>query len=150
MHTLSIPATVESLDSLTDFVADVAAEGGLPSEARNRLRLAAEEVFTNIVLHGYRGAPEGADEAAVTVEGGPQAESGAWVRFRDRAIPFDPTLVPDPVDLSYPIAERSAGGLGVYLIRLTTDEFTYQRINGQNVVTITLSRDPADIPSSRT
>lgn len=149
MHTLTIPATVESLDSLTGFVAVVASEGGLPSEARHRLRLAAEEVFTNIVLHGYRGAPEGMDDTAVTVEGGPR-RTGAWVRFRDRAIPFDPTLVPDPVDLSCPIGERSAGGLGVYLIRLTTDEFTYQRVDGQNVVTITLSRDPADATSSGT
>jgi serine/threonine-protein kinase RsbW len=143
MRVIKLPGVVDSLDPLSHFVSDVAADGGLPSEARNRLRLAAEEVFTNIVLHGYQGWDDARDEGAVTVEGGPR-QAGAWLRFRDQAAPFDPTQVPEPSDLAQPLAERSIGGLGVYLVRLTMDEFRYQRVDGQNVLTIALARGGAD------
>ena len=144
MRVITLPGVVDSLDQLTRFVTEVASDARMASEARNRLRLAAEEIFTNIVLHGYADAPREpdprpcADDQVVTVES--EVRDGrVRLRFKDHAAAFDPTTIPDPADLAQPLSERGIGGLGVYLVRLTMDEFSYQRLDGENVLTIALA-----------
>ena len=55
--------------------------------------------------------------------------------LKDTGKPFDPTAMPK-VDVDEYVATRSIGGLGIHLIRHYMDEVAYQRINGQNVLTM--------------
>lgn len=44
---------------------------------------------------------------------------------------FDPTVVAD-ADLTLSIEERPIGGFGIFLIRRIMNEFSYQRLDGEN------------------
>jgi anti-sigma regulatory factor (Ser/Thr protein kinase) len=48
---------------------------------------------------------------------------------------FDPTAAPE-VDTSLSAEERPIGGLGIFLVRKTMDDMTYEYVDGRNVLHI--------------
>ncbi|MBO4733697.1 MAG: ATP-binding protein, partial [Clostridia bacterium] len=58
------------------------------------------------------------------------------VTFIDSGVPFDPTAKDDP-DVTLSAEERKIGGLGIYMVKKSMDDFTYEYKDGKNVVTIT-------------
>jgi anti-sigma regulatory factor (Ser/Thr protein kinase) len=137
MHRISLPATMESVATVSRQVADLGAQAGLPPERRYKLRLAVEEIATNIVTHGYAEAPDPPTDPEFQLEWG-FGPDRVWVRLEDSARPFDPTRAPDPADLDAPLSERRIGGLGIHLVRASLDEFSYERTAGRNRVTLGL------------
>ncbi|MGF1662757.1 MAG: ATP-binding protein [Kineosporiaceae bacterium] len=115
-------------------VLDRARHHGLPAEAAARLRLAVEELATNIAVHGYRGHP--AEVRPLTVSDGRCDDGTVWVRLADLAPPFDPTAAPPPADLDAPLEQRWEGGLGIFLASQSLDVFRYERSRDANVVTL--------------
>ncbi|WP_328806529.1 ATP-binding protein [Streptacidiphilus fuscans] len=132
MSTLSIAASLDSLDQVAEFVVRLAERAGLPDDACYRLRLAADELATNIVMHGYRGA-EGRMAVAGEIGGG-----RVQVRFEDDAPAFNPRDGMRTPDLKAPLAERGIGGLGVFLALTAVDSFGYERVSGRNVSTLVM------------
>ena len=53
----------------------------------------------------------------------------------DKGLSFDPTNAPD-ADITIPIEERAIGGLGIFLIRSIMNEVSYQRLDGENRLTM--------------
>ena len=53
----------------------------------------------------------------------------------DSGRPFDPTTFND-VDTEQSIEKREIGGLGIYLMRLYMDSISYERRDGQNILTM--------------
>lgn len=92
-----------------------AACAGLEADARGDLRLATEEVFLNIVSHGYRTGP-----GPVEIRVG-RAPDRITVVIADQAPEFDPASVAAP-DLDADCARRRIGGLGWHLVRQLMDE----------------------------
>ncbi|MER6472927.1 ATP-binding protein [Streptomyces collinus] len=131
---LRIPADLESLDLVARFVLELGRSGRLSVSETYRLRLAADELATNIVMHGYRGAP-----GAICVDGGFAADR-VWVRFTDDAPAFDPRGGMKAPDLEVPLARRAVGGLGVFLALTAVDRFDYELVAGRNVSTLTIRR----------
>jgi serine/threonine-protein kinase RsbW len=94
------------------------------------LSLAADEVCTNIVRHGY--AARGAGPITLAVG----ADAGALrLTIVDAAPAFDPAAAPPP-DVAAPWEERPEGGLGWFLVRRVVDEVRYERRGAANVVTL--------------
>ncbi len=60
-------------------------------------------------------------------------------RISDSGTPFDPTLAGN-ADIHADIEERSIGGLGIFLIKNLSDNVSYNRIDGRNVLTIKVSQ----------
>ena len=56
------------------------------------------------------------------------------VTVSDDGVAFNPLAVPPP-DTTLPLEERELGGLGIHLVRNLTDEATYGRLGGRNVIT---------------
>lgn len=141
---LSLPATVDALGEVARFVGELGAAAGLPADRAYKLRLAAEEIATNIVTHGYAepgAGSNGAGPPRFVVEGA--ADGGrVWIRLVDTAPRFDPTATGDPVDLDRPLAERQVGGLGIYLVRSVLDDFRYEHADGENRTTLVIERAP--------
>ncbi|GAA3794838.1 ATP-binding protein [Streptomyces phyllanthi] len=131
---LRVPAALGSLDEVARFVLDLGGRAGLHPSGLYRLRLAADELATNIVVHGYRGAP-----GVIAVDGGIDADR-VWVRFQDDAPAFDPRQGMRPPALDQPLAEREIGGLGVYLAYTAVDAFAYELVSGRNVSTLVMLR----------
>jgi serine/threonine-protein kinase RsbW len=121
---------LESLVPLLDFVDRATARAGLASEAAFAVRLAVEEVCTNVIVHGYGGGSS--DPLAVAVSCRP----GAFiVTIEDRAPPFDPADAPAP-DLTAGWKERPIGGVGWHLVRELMDEVRYGAVTTGNRVTL--------------
>lgn len=88
--------------------------------------LVLEEVFSNVVLHGYQDSAD--HEILVRMA----VEDDTFVLFvEDDGVAFNPLEVP-PADTSVPLEERPVGGLGMHLVRSLMTEVTYARHDGRN------------------
>ena len=109
MPQLTVPAVLESLAAVSEFVQQAAAAAGLDQRTTYRLRLAVVELVTNSITHGYC-------EAGLCGTVDLRAELDdrqLTVTIEDTAIPYDPTQTPAPDDLGLPVEQRKIGGLGV-------------------------------------
>jgi anti-sigma regulatory factor (Ser/Thr protein kinase) len=116
------------------FIEDSLA-GYAPESVVKKLRLVTDEIFSNIVNHGFIGTSadlnsEERVEVRVDVEDG-----YAEVEFLDDGVPFDPLLAAAP-DTSLGLSERNVGGLGIFLVRQLMDDVVYSRKNGRNSLTV--------------
>ncbi len=129
-RSLRIPrAELTDLAGIRGFLDAAATDLGADGLAIRDLVIAANEAVANIIRHGYRGSPGPID---VIVERQPDA---IVVRLRDEAPTFDPTTVPAP-DLTVPLEERRAGGLGVYLTRTCVDDVTHLPVGGNELTLV--------------
>jgi serine/threonine-protein kinase RsbW len=125
------PGTLDSLESVRDYVASVARVAGLDERAAYRLCLAVDEIATNVVTHGYEEAGvRGELKIAATAD----AEA-LIVRLEDSGQPFDSTryMPPAAEDLTAPLESRRIGGLGILLARKNVDELQYAAGSHGNV-----------------
>lgn len=98
----------------------------IPDGTVHDLRLALDEVVSNVIRHGY--GPGGSGEIQVIAE---FAADRVRIEVRDAAKPFNPLSFPEP-DLTIPIERRPRGGLGIFLVRKLMDRVDYFRENGCN------------------
>jgi len=121
---------LHELKRLAEMVAAFCKANALDNEIEFDLNLAMEELFTNAVQHG--GCAGMKDAVRVRLE---RIGSAVEAEFADRGRAFDPAAAPVP-DLSAPLAERPAGGLGLHLVRQLMRNFTYARAGDWNRVTM--------------
>jgi anti-sigma regulatory factor (Ser/Thr protein kinase) len=122
---------LENLRPLLEFVDRACARAGLAPDDAFAVRLAVEEVCTNIITHGYRG---GAEEPVILTAG--RDADRFVVTAEDRAPPFDPAWAPPP-DLSADWRSRPIGGVGWHLVRELMDEVHHAPVpGGGNLVTL--------------
>ncbi len=102
-----------NLDALTPLRSTISAFIGnqLSDIEKNRVILAVDEAVSNIIIHGYKGSPEGEIELIMQ-------ETPEQFKFIlcDAAEPYNPLTVPDP-DLDAYHEEGRDGGLGVNIYR---------------------------------
>ena len=55
--------------------------------------------------------------------------------FIDNGVPYDPLAKEDP-DTTLSAEERSIGGLGIFMVKKTMDDITYEYKDGQNILKI--------------
>jgi serine/threonine-protein kinase RsbW len=131
MHPLTVPGTLDALQAIANYVITVATEIGLDKKSTYRLRLAVDEVATNIILHGYQ---------ASGVQGNLQInaafdESKLEIVIEDTTPLYDPYQTEAQIsaqDPSRPLEDRSLGGLGLYLAIHGVDQFSYERLGNRN------------------
>ena len=118
-----------SLESIDEFVRSYASGHALDAETVFAVNFVIEELFTNMVKY----QPSGANDVSIELTGDPQTLK---IRMIDFGVEyFDPTAAP-VVDTAKPITERRPGGLGVHLVRQYVDEFTYQYIGKDSIITL--------------
>ena len=131
---VSIPADLDRLAELRAAVREIAEVWDAPPDCTGDLVQAIDEAATNIIRYGYRGEP-GEIEMTADLDG-----DDIVITLADRAPDFDPVMVPPP-DLSVPPLQRKPGGMGVHLMRLSTDSMEHRaRPGGGNILTLTRSR----------
>jgi anti-sigma regulatory factor (Ser/Thr protein kinase) len=104
----------------------------LPPRTGYTLALIVEELVTNIVKYGYAGADAGPLKFTVHIDQGRVV--GTLI---DAGAPFDPTAMKTP-DVAAEMEARHIGGLGVHLVRTMSEDFSYRRDGGHNVVSFRL------------
>jgi len=113
------PGTLENLPRFLGFIESVCASIDADDDTKYALRLAVEEVCTNLIVHGYRNRPAGPIEVVAHDE----ADRVTLV-IHDRSPPFDPKNAPAP-DLISDAEHRRIGGLGWHLVKKMVDEIRY-------------------------
>ena len=102
-----------------------------PTKVIRQISVAIDELMSNIIKYGY---PEHKGPISVSMYE-LTGTNMLKVQFTDRAIPFDPTAMPDP-DITASADERQIGGLGIMMVRKIMDGFDYVYEDGKNVVTL--------------
>jgi len=143
MEPQTFPGTLESLAGIADYVRQAASHSGLDKRATYRLRLAVDEIATNIVAHGYAEAGlSGTIQIAAENLG-----DRLRVTLEDTAIPYNPLVQAAPDNLDTPIADRPIGGLGVFLAIQGCDRFAYEHQDGRNRNILEMNLPPKPEPT---
>ena len=96
-----------------------------------QIDIAIDELFGNIAHYAYN--PEiGQATVRVEVIEDPLAVT---ITFIDNGVPYDPLAKEDP-DTTLSIEDREIGGLGIYMVKKSMDDITYEYKNGQNFLKI--------------
>ena len=131
MKEMTLPAVVENIAQVTDFVNAQLEEIGCPMKAQVQIDIAIDELFGNIAQYAYN--PE-TGPATVRVEDS-DAPISVTITFMDHGVPYDPLQKEDP-DITLSAEERGSGGLGIFMVKKTMDEITYEYKDGQNILRI--------------
>lgn len=137
-----IPADLSRVAELRSLVRSAvdAIDLETDDECQADLVQAVDEAATNTIVHGDRGTSGWVDVAVERVA------DRLVITVQDDAPTFDPTVVPEP-DLSVPPDARRPGGMGIHLIRESTDALHHSpRSGGGNILTMTrrLDRRPKE------
>lgn len=95
MKEMTIPATVENIEKVTDFVNGQLEEIDCPIKAQMQIDIAIDELFGNIAHYAYN--PE-TGPATVRVEV-TEAPISVIVTFIDHGVPYDPLKKTTPISL---------------------------------------------------
>lgn len=136
MDRLTMPGTLDSLEAISNYAMRAAAAANLDQKATYRLRLAIDEVATNIVVHGYEEAGlQGSIDIWAEID-----DTDLRIVLEDVAMPFDPRQASPPKDIDSPLEERQIGGLGIFLALRSVDELIFERIGDHNRNTFVMHR----------
>lgn len=131
MKELTINAAVENIPQVTAFVDRQLEELGCPVKAQMQIDIAIDELFGNIAHYAYH---PGEGPATVRVEVC-QKPLSVSITFIDQGMPYDPLAKADP-DVTLAAQEREVGGLGIYMVKKSMDEITYEYKDGRNILKI--------------
>jgi serine/threonine-protein kinase RsbW len=119
---LTLPNDIGKLPQLLEFATSFAGRSQLPSNETNRLLVVLDELFSNIVRHGYDGY-----EADGKIRIGLSFVRGCLrIVVTDDGQAFDPLTAAAP-DLDLPTTQRPTGGLGIHFVKNLMDDAQYSR-----------------------
>jgi len=118
---LECEARRDRLGDVLAFVDRACARAALGPDAAFDVRLATEEVVTNVIEHGYGGA---ATSGPITVRFRHDPRQ-VVVTIEDLAPPFDPATI-RPADPAAPLEARRIGGLGWHFVNRVMDEVRHE------------------------
>ena len=128
---ISLVNDVQEVPALAIFIGSICEDMRFNELTTAGVNLAIEEAVVNVMNYAY---PKGkranillevfADDETVTFE------------LSDDGEPFDPTACKE-VDVNNIVERQAIGGLGIHLMRHYMDTISYERKNGQNVLTMT-------------
>jgi anti-sigma regulatory factor (Ser/Thr protein kinase) len=131
MREMDIAATLENLDAVMAFVDQQLEEAGCSMKTQMQIDLAVEEVYVNIAHYAYY--PEiGGVTIRVQIEEEPLE---IILTFIDKGKPYDPLAKEDP-DVTLAVEDRQIGGLGIFMVKKSMDNISYEYNEGRNILTL--------------
>ena len=131
MKELIVEAKRENLLEVQSFIDEQLEEVGCPMTTQIAIDVAVEELFVNIASYAY-GQGEGIAVVQVTVHEDPLSVE---ITFIDNGKQYDPLAKADP-DVTLSAKERKKGGLGIFMVKNTMDNVSYEYKDGKNILTI--------------
>ncbi len=130
MKEIKVKADKEAIDEVYSFIEEelLSVEGCSRRDAL-KLHMVIDELFTNVANYAYENS-----EGEVTV-GFDEENSLVSISFIDSGTPYNPLDQESP-DVTLSAKERKIGGLGVFMVKNTVDDISYERKDGKNIVTV--------------
>ena len=125
---LVLKNAISEIRVLSNSVKEFCKENSLSGEATHDIHLALEEIFSNIVFHGFHDQDE--HQIAISLS---LRKNTLVLEVKDDGIPFNPLESKTP-DLEIPIEERATGGMGIHIARGLVDEIEYFRKQNKNIL----------------
>ncbi len=124
--TITVKPSGEAVSEVTEFVEGILSENDIPFKTIAQVNVAIDEIFSNIALYS------GATSATVTCT---LNKDDIEIVFTDDGEPYDPTKSEDP-DTTLSAEERKIGGLGIFMVKKTMDDISYEYKENKNILTI--------------
>lgn len=131
---LKVPAKIEYLGELRDFVTKVGNRNGFSERVINAFKLSIDEAATNIIKHAYRDWPGNITIRAIV------KTNSLTIVLIDQGKYFDPRQVSDP-DLKRYVDIGKKGGLGIFIMRRLLDQIDYRKTEEGNELWLIKNRD---------
>lgn len=127
---LRISPDADFAQKVVDFMDSclIGSETVVPARQANRLRIAADEVASNLLA--YSGATEVLCQFAVH-------GSEIILKFSDDGVVYNP-LSQSVSDTTSSVEDRPIGGLGLLLVKRLMSDIRYERSAGKNILTLQL------------
>lgn len=132
MPTITLPATLENMDTVIAFVDQQLEPYCCPMEIQFQIDVAVEEMYVNIAHYAYTDRTGEACISCHVEEGTPPQ---AVIELRDSGTPYNPLARQDP-DVSLSAEERAIGGLGIFMVKKSMDQVDYRHEDGFNILTM--------------
>ena len=120
------------IERLAHIADDFGRRHQLNAETLHNVKVALDEILTNIISYAYDDAREHIIVIRLSLD------QEKWtVEVEDDGRPFNPLNAPEP-DTKQLLGERPIGGLGIHLVRKLIDELEYRRQNDRNILVMRL------------
>jgi anti-sigma regulatory factor (Ser/Thr protein kinase) len=127
---IELDNSLDEMANVMTAVEDFSDSAGLDMRTAQAAEMALDELLTNIISYGYLDSGQHKIAVEMCVE-----ENALQIVVSDDGIPFNPFDQEEP-DLDASIDERDLGGMGIHLVKKFMDEYSYQRLEERNVVTL--------------
>lgn len=129
MDECRVPRALAALDVLFEFIDGFASRESVPATTADDLRLAIEELFTNLVKYH----PESTEAILLRLE-----RDGPRIRATLQDFDVEPwDVTQPPFDPDVPPDVHTPGGRGLYLVRRVTDDLRYDYRDRSSTITFT-------------
>ena len=131
MKELTVAASIDNVNVVTEFVDAQLEALDCPMKAQMQIDIAIDELFSNIAFYAYG---DGKGDATIRFE---EVEDPHAVRitFIDGGTPYNPLAAEDP-DTTLSAEDRKIGGLGIFMVKKSMDELSYEYRDGKNMLSI--------------
>ena len=131
MKQMKTKARREQLESVLMFLEEELSSIEHNTKNKIQLFIAVEELFVNIASYAYYPA-EGDAEIDIDTD---NENNFVYITFIDSGKPYNPLEREDP-DVTLSAKERKIGGLGIYMVKKSMDDMSYEYKNGCNILKI--------------
>ena len=131
MKELTVDATIENVAAVTAFADEQLEQLDCPMKTQIQVDIAIDELFGNIANYAYN-LEIGVATVRIEVTEDPLA---VVITFIDNGVPYDPLAKADP-DVTLSAEKRQIGGLGIYIVKKSMDNISYEYKDGMNILTI--------------
>ena len=138
-ESLILRSQMSELARICPWIENLACQHAIPEETQFAINLCLEEALSNIMRHGYAGAPNREIEIRYSM---PQTGVFCFV-IDDKAPSFDPvTAIEPPIPVS--LEDSSVGGQGLRLLKHFADTLKYEATPGGNRLSISFVATPGN------
>ena len=129
-------AKKENVQKMLDQISEFGEKHHFPEDFKNKLVIVGDELFSNIIVHGYEN--KGGDIYVRLLFNEDKNEFALTVI--DRAQAFNQLEVNNP-EVGSDAKAQSIGGLGIMIVKKIMTEYAYDRINDKNILVLKKSFD---------
>jgi serine/threonine-protein kinase RsbW len=122
---------VSEVSKIENFTEQIGEELSLSPAVVTSINLALEEAIANVIMYAYPAPEKNKIHLFAELE-----NNELMFLLTDTGVPFDPTKDAKNPDITASVEDRPIGGLGIMLVKKIMNEVSYQRINGENQLTL--------------
>ena len=131
MKEITVDATIDNVQTITDFVDERLEEMNCPVKAQMQIDIVIDELCSNVARYAYSDRTGKVTVSVDTVD----KPMKVWLTFTDEGVPYNPLAKEDP-DITLSADEREIGGLGIYMVKTIMDIVSYEYKQQENIVTM--------------